>query len=82
MGYRLDYVLDLTVPQIKILESNLSRICKMEAGKEDEDVEKVTANTLALTGTIEMLKKETGRDNFSMSEIMNPSETIRKYRGI
>lgn len=73
--------MDLTIPQIKILEKYLYKICKAEAGQDDtEEKEKHKANRMAFGQTIKMLKEKTGRDNFTLQEIMNPPETIEKYK--
>ena len=81
-GYTLEYLLSLTIPQIQILEHNLAKICRAEAGKEEDEVDKTTANSMALVGVIEMLQRETGRDRFSMDEIMDPAGTIKKYKKV
>jgi len=84
-GFKLDQVLNYTIPQIKILEMNLYKICKAEAGGEDtgssaggEDTKNM-ANRLAFAGTIKMLKEKTGRSEFTMAELNNPADTIKKH---
>jgi hypothetical protein len=79
-GYTLDYILSLTIPQIKILEVNLGRILKAETGESDE--ERVNTNTMALEGVAKRLKEQTGKSEFTMQELMNPAETLKKYKKV
>jgi len=72
----------LTIPQIRILEKNLYKICKAEAGEEakGEVVEgKNEAAREAMGYTVRRLKEKTGRDNFTMQEILNPTQTIEQH---
>ena len=85
-GFNLSYVTNLTIPQIKILEKNLSKILRAEAGEKDvdggldrADTEKYLANRIAFGETLKMLKEKTGKDKFTMAELTNPAETIKKY---
>ena len=82
-GYSLEYVLSLTIPQITILEHGLAKILRAEAGKDEDGAESgAEANTLALEGVVKMLIERTGRKNFTMEEIMNPEQTIEKYKKV
>lgn len=82
-GYSIDYVCSLTIPQIVILEENLRKICEAEGGKESSSSgrssEENEGNRLAFGETVKVLKKETGRKEFTLQEIMKPAETIKKY---
>ena len=88
-GYPLEYVTSLTIPQIRVLESNLSNILKAENGGDKEggtsepvdpsDDRRHMANRVAFGGVLETLKKRTGRDSFTLSEMQDPAGTIRKY---
>jgi len=80
----LDDALQLTIPQISILENNLARFCRAEAG-EKEPMSEVSPETRdkynALYGDIiKKLRAETGRNAFTFKEILNPGETIKKYK--
>lgn len=85
-GFKLDYILDLTVPQIRILQHNLFKIMKAETGdKGDEDAktgsydaDKNIANRTAFAQTLKLLKEKTGRNEFTLQEIQNPAQTIKK----
>lgn len=91
-GYNLEYVCGLTIPQIKILESNLSKILKAENGTDKSsntnavpdsnsvDDNKNKANRLAFGDTVRMLKKKTGKESITLAEMMDPAGTIDKYR--
>ena len=72
----------LTIPQIRILESNLNRICKAEAGKEDNEMEdrENLANRMAFGGTLQMLKEKTGKESFTLQELSDPAGTLKKYK--
>jgi hypothetical protein len=72
---------NLTIPQIKILEKNLTKICKAEAGEKDTSSgnEEAVANRLAWGSTIRMLEEKTGRKQFSLVEIMNPAKTLKDF---
>ena len=79
-----DYVINLTIPQIRILEKNLYKICKAEAGEEAEvkPEEKDETTRAAMGYTIKRLQKETGKDSFTMQEVLNPDQTIAKYKKV
>ena len=64
------------------MESNLAKICRAEAGEKEDELDKVDANTLALAGVAKMLKEKTGRETFTMQELMNPAQTIEKYKRV
>lgn len=82
-GMSLDAVLNLTVPQMMILQNQLMRICRAEAGEKDpgEDVPMETreGNAKAWGGVIKMLQEKTGQKAFTFKELMDPVATIRKY---
>jgi hypothetical protein len=74
-------VLNLTIPQIRMLEKNLYRICKAEAGGKEEEVQE-DKNGVARESvgyTVRRLKEKTGRDNFTMQEVLNPDQTIKQH---
>jgi len=78
----LDYVCGLSVPQLIILESNLRKICDAENGVEAKNnEEKNVSNRIAYGATIRMLQEKTGRKEFSLTELMNPEQTIRMANG-
>lgn len=73
--------MSLTIPQVKILEKYLYKICKAEAGQDEaNEKEKHKANRMAFGQTIKMLQEKTGRKEFTMQEMMNPAQTIKKYK--
>lgn len=37
---------------------------------------------MALEGVARMLKEKTGRSEFTMQELMNPAETVKKYKKV
>ena len=76
----MDSVLDFTIPQIKILEHNLYKICKAEAGKDESEESQPNANQIAFGATVKMLTERTGRKEFTIQEIMDPAGTIAKYK--
>ena len=75
----LDDVVKLTWPQLKLFEENLILISKAESGEKSKE-DQFKANEIAFDQNINMLKKETGRDKFTLQEINNPLETIKKHR--
>ena len=75
-------VLKLTIPQLHTLEKQLIVICKAENGNETNEDAKRQNNQNALGATVKMLNKETGRTKFTMEEIANPTETIKKYKQV
>jgi hypothetical protein len=73
----------MTIPQIMIFEKNLNKICKAEAGEKDTSMNiAANANTEALKGTLQMLKEKTGRSTFTIIELMNPKQTLEKYKKV
>ena len=77
----LDNCLSLTVPQLHILEENLSKICQVESG-EDKKKNVAPMNTKAAGETIKMLREKTGRNEFTYQELLNPADTIAKYKRV
>jgi len=63
-----------------ILEKNLSRICKAEAGKEEKEIESDGNGMDGVKHIASFLKEKTGRDSFSMDEILNPDRTIKIHQ--
>lgn len=87
--FDIDYALNLTIPQVKILGKNLGKFNKEEAGTMDNDSpsqsfdpsdEKYLANRTAFSETLKMLKEKTGKETFTLPEMLNPGETLKKYR--
>jgi hypothetical protein len=66
---------------MRLLETNLYNILKMENGDSEKEKEKEqnVINTKAFEGTLKMLKEKTGRESFSFSELLYPSETLKKH---
>jgi hypothetical protein len=84
-GFSSEYILGLTIPQIRILLYNLFKILKAEAGSSEKsdnsnkyDADKNIANRTAFAATLKMLKEKTGRNEFTLEEIQNPAQTIKK----
>lgn len=61
------------------LESNLRKILKAENGG-DDNKDKAELNTQGLAGVMKMLQDKTGRESFTMEELMNPKLTLEKYK--
>lgn len=77
----LEEVLSLTIPQLRILEECLVKICNTENGIKDKEKES-NSNTQGFAEVARMLKKETGRDSFTIQECMSPMDTIKKYKKV
>ena len=84
-GMSLDRVLDLTLPQIEILRDQLEKICKAEAGEKDTDYVNpdIRENYNRIYGDlIKTLQEKTGKKAFTLKELNNPAETIKKYKKV
>lgn len=83
--YSLNDVLDLTQPQVQILNKILFKILQAENPSTDskdnksEPVNNIEQNNLVMEETVKMLKKRTKRDTFTMEEVINPMMTIKKH---
>jgi len=83
----LDYVLSLSIPQLYYLQTQLFNILKLENGSKDDkssstpktDTEE---NTFVMGATFEYMKKQCKRDSFTLSEMVNPAETIKYYQNL
>lgn len=82
-------VLELTFPQMFFLEKNLVDILKAENGtdKEEKNVpvaerrvdSGVKSNTMVFQGIVKLLKEKTGRETFTMNEVDNWQQTLKKH---
>ena len=79
--FSLSEVLSFTMPQIELVKSNLELFCKMENGQEDK-VNKEEDNTKVFDETLKVLQRTTGRSSFTLEEVMNPAETLKKYKKV
>lgn len=83
-GFSLKDALNLTIPQIEILNNQLMRICKAEAGEkviEDEvPMDVRDKNTRVYGDMVNLLKEKTGRQSFTFKELLDPAGTIAKYK--
>lgn len=82
-GMSLKDVLDLTIPQFQILNECLVKICKAESGEKEKAPDGSSGENMgqrrAMAETVKMLIAKTGRKKFTIDEVLNPAETIKKY---
>ena len=66
------------------MQRQLMKICKAEAGEktvEDEVSMDVREKNAKVYGdTIAMLRERTGRQSFTINEVLDPAGTIKKYK--
>lgn len=74
----MDEVLDFTIPQLIIFNKHLESFLKAEGGKDAGS--SASNNSKSFGATVKMLKEKTGKDNFSLIEVLNPAETIKKHK--
>jgi len=82
-GLSLKEVLGLTIPQIEIMEKQLVKICRAEAGEKnlDDNINPdIRENYNRLySDMVKVLREKTGRQSFTLKELQDPSGTIKKY---
>ena len=83
--FNLDEVLSFTQPQIQILQKNLQKILEAENPQENskenssKPSNEVVSQTYIFDCAVKDLKEKTGREQFTMAEVINKAETIKKY---
>ncbi len=80
--------MSLSIPQLYYLQTQLFHILKLENGDSKDSKGTNTPkndaeeNTFVLGATFEHMKKMTGRTSFTLSEMINPGETIKYYNDL
>ena len=91
--YTIDYVLNLSFPQMLFLLDQLGIINKMEnepiekarnehlnqSNQSNQYISEIQQNTNVEEVIVKMLKEKTGKESFTMQEVMQPELTLRKY---
>ena len=82
----MDYVLSLSIPQLYYLQTQLASILKLENGVDKDNKptpnDDANTNTVVMGATLAHMKKMCNKDSFTLAEMQNPSETIKKYQNL